>query len=292
MLFQRAYAKINLTLDVLGRRGDGYHEVDMVMQTVDLSDVLWLEPRDDGEITMDSTSSSVPVDERNLCVQAAHAFRRRTGFRGGVHIQLDKHIPVAAGLAGGSSDAAAVLRGLNQMSGAGLTLDELAELGAEIGSDVPYCVYGGLAIARGRGERVTRYPHVPAMYAVLLHPRIFVSTADVYKGLSPSDFTDAPRSETMVQALAEGQLERVAEIVHNALERVTMSLYPELKALKERVASIAQRPVHMSGSGPTLYVLTPVQTHAQRLYNALRGIMKDVYVCRFVGGYAEAHARS
>ncbi|ACV57237.1 4-(cytidine 5'-diphospho)-2-C-methyl-D-erythritol kinase [Alicyclobacillus acidocaldarius] len=292
MLFQRAYAKINLTLDVLGRRDDGYHEVDMVMQTVDLSDVVWLEARDDGEITMESTSSSVPVDERNLCVQAAHAFRRRTGFAGGVHIQLEKHIPVAAGLAGGSSDAAAVLRGLNQLAGAGLTLDELADIGAEVGSDVPYCVYGGLAIARGRGERVTRYAHVPAMYAVLLHPRIFVSTADVYRGLQPSDFTSSPRSEEMVRCLAEGDHERAVSLVHNALERVTLSLYPELRALKERVTSIAQRPVHMSGSGPTMFVLTPVHTHAQRLYNALRGIMKDVYVCRFVGGYAHAHARS
>ncbi|KRW91810.1 4-diphosphocytidyl-2C-methyl-D-erythritol kinase [Alicyclobacillus tengchongensis] len=283
LLFKRAYAKINLTLDVLGRRGDGYHEVDMVMQSIDLSDLVWLDKRPAGEVTIESTSAAIPVDERNLAVQAAHCFFEHTGIAAGVHIQLEKHIPIAAGLAGGSSDAAAVLRGLNELFGTGMSLEELSEVGARIGSDVPFCMYGGTAIARGRGEQLTRIPYLLPMFAVLIHPRLFVSTAEVYQGLRPDDFTDSPASAAMVSCLAEANGQGIAPLVRNALQRVTFDMYPELRALAEKVEAVTRHPVHMSGSGPTLFCLAVTSGQAQRMYNALRGIMKDVYICRFVG---------
>lgn len=256
----------------------------MVMQSIDLSDLVWLDKRPSGEITLDSSSPGIPTDDRNLAVQAAKRFFEHTRTDAGVHIQLEKHIPVAAGLAGGSSDAAAVLRGLNELYETGLTLDELAHIGAQIGSDVPFCVYGGTAVARGRGERLTRIVHGCNLHVVLIHPRLFVSTADVYQGLVPSDFTDNPRSGDMVEKLQALQIDDIPSTVSNTLQRVTFRMYPELQALADKVAAVTHHPVHMSGSGPTLFCLAATAGQANRMYNALRGVMKDVYITRFVSG--------
>ncbi|WP_322790867.1 4-(cytidine 5'-diphospho)-2-C-methyl-D-erythritol kinase [Alicyclobacillus acidoterrestris] len=283
LLLERAYAKVNLTLDVLERRPDGYHEVDMVMQSIDLSDLVWLERRSAPTIVLESNATYVPTDDRNLAVQAAQVFLQETGIVAGVHINLEKNIPVAAGLAGGSSDAAATLRGMNRLFNTGLTLDELAEMGAKIGSDVPFCVYGGTAIARGRGERLTRIDHRCHMYVLLIHPRVFVSTADIYQGLNPSDFTDEPLSTRMVQALLEEQVDVIPGLVDNRLQPVTFAMYPEVQQLSEKVEMVTRHPVHMSGSGPTLFLLAPTIQQANRMYNALRGIMRDVYFSQFVG---------
>ncbi|WP_326492905.1 4-(cytidine 5'-diphospho)-2-C-methyl-D-erythritol kinase [Alicyclobacillus fastidiosus] len=283
LLLERAYAKVNLTLDVLHRRPDGYHEVDMVMQSIDLSDLVWLERHPEDRIVLESNATYVPTDDRNLAVQAAKLFLRRTEISAGVHINLEKNIPVAAGLAGGSSDAAATLRGMNRLFGTGLSLDELAEMGAEIGSDVPFCVYGGTAIARGRGEQLTRVEHRCHMYVLLIHPRVFVSTADIYKGLRPGDFTVRPTSERMVAALVDDDVDVIPALVSNRLQPVTFGIYPEVLQLSEKVEAVTRHPVHMSGSGPTLFLLAPTIQQANRMYNALRGIMRDVYFSQFVG---------
>ncbi len=171
----KAPAKINLTLDVLGKRTDGYHEVEMVMTTVDLSDRLELTVLDTDEIRIQSEHAYVPNDHRNLAYRAAELLRKRFGIKEGVEIVLDKQIPVAAGLAGGSSDAAATLRGMNELFDLGLSLEELAELGAAVGSDVSFCVMGGTAIARGRGEQLETIPSPPPCYVVLAKPKIGVS---------------------------------------------------------------------------------------------------------------------
>lgn len=288
LLLERAYAKINLTLDVLRRRDDGYHEVDMVMQTIDLSDLIWLEQRADDDILLESTAAHIPTDDRNLGVQAAKAFFDYTGIVSGLHIHLEKNIPVAAGLAGGSSDAAAVLRGLNRLFQTGLSLDEIAGIGATIGSDVPFCVYGGTAIARGRGEHLTPIANTCQMYVVLVHPKIFVSTGDVYGGLHADDFVREPHSEVMRDALACQRVDDISEYVQNALQRVTFSMYPEVEQLAEKVQAVTHHRVHMSGSGPTLFFLAPTLSQANRMYNALRGILRDVYISRFVAGAGSA----
>ena len=170
-----AKAKINLTLDILGKRADGYHEVEMIMQTIDLTDQMIFSPSEDGAITIECDVSYVPTDERNLAYKAALLLKERFGIQEGVHIVLHKKIPVSAGLAGGSSNAAATLRGLNQLWGLQLSLEELSVLGAEIGSDVPFCVYGGgTAIATGRGEIIERITKAPPM--TMYRPRLYTKT--------------------------------------------------------------------------------------------------------------------
>ncbi|MCL6626696.1 MAG: 4-(cytidine 5'-diphospho)-2-C-methyl-D-erythritol kinase [Alicyclobacillus shizuokensis] len=280
MLVERAYAKINLTLDVIGRRPDGYHDVDMVMQAIDLSDSVLLERSDAEGIELDCNASQVPLDERNLAHQAASAFFRHTHRRGGLRIKIDKQIPVAAGLAGGSSDAAAVLRGLNRLFGTGLSLAELAEIGSEVGSDVPFCVYGGCAVATGRGERLQPVAHSLRAFVVLIRPPVHVSTAAVYQAMEGYTVRSEPSSRAMLAALAAGDVDAVRQRISNDLEPVTMRLYPGLADLKRRIEAVARVPVHMSGSGPTLYCLMGTQTAAQRLYNALRGFVREVYLSR------------
>nr|WP_026962257.1 4-(cytidine 5'-diphospho)-2-C-methyl-D-erythritol kinase [Alicyclobacillus herbarius] len=282
MLVERAYAKINLTLDVLGKRADGYHEVDMVMQTIDLSDSVFLERTDGAGIELDCNVSQVPLDERNLAHAAARAFFRRTGHEAGLRIKIDKQIPIAAGLAGGSADAAAVLRGMNRLFGTGLTLAELAEIGAEVGSDVPFCVHGGCAVATGRGERLRPVEHSLRAFVVLVHPLMHVSTAAVYQAIETYVERAEPSSRAMMEALAKADVDAVRERVTNDLEPVTMRLYPDLQELRRRVEAVARMRVHMSGSGPTLYCLVGTQTAAQRLYNALRGFVREVYLSRMV----------
>ena len=181
MLYEKAPAKINLTLDVLHKRPDGFHEVEMIMTTVDLADRVWLRPSNDGHINIKVSERFVPNDRKNLAYQAAELLKRKYGIREGVEIILDKKIPVAAGLAGGSSDAAATLRGLNRLWNLQLSVDELAEIGSKIGSDVSFCVHGGTALAKGRGEKIQHLPAPPNCWVILAKPSISVSTADIYR---------------------------------------------------------------------------------------------------------------
>lgn len=282
LLLERAYAKINLTLDVLSRRSDGYHEVDMVMQSIDLSDLIWLDRLQSGRIVIESNAAHIPTDDRNLAVQAARAFVKYTGIKSGIHITLEKNIPVAAGLAGGSSDAAAVLRGLNRMFRTALTEEQLSKLAEGIGSDVPFCIRGGTAIARGRGETLETIPHNTEMYVLLIHPRIFVSTGEIYQALKMADFSRHTTSGRMKQALLSNEVDDIPDIVHNGLQPVTYRLYPEVAQLAERVELITHHPVYMSGSGPTLFCLAPTVQLAHRMYNALKGVMLDVHLSHFV----------
>ncbi len=201
-LLIKAPAKINLTLDVLHKREDGYHEVEMVMTTVDLSDRIELSDIRENEIQVVSQNRFVPDDQRNLAYQAALLVKNRFGIQRGVSIGIDKMIPVAAGLAGGSSDAAATLRGLNRMWNLGLSIDELAELGAEIGSDVSFCVYGGTALAKGRGEKITHLPAPPNCWVILAKPSVGVSTADVYRNLDLTRI-EHPNTKGMIDALKQ-----------------------------------------------------------------------------------------
>jgi 4-diphosphocytidyl-2-C-methyl-D-erythritol kinase len=279
----KAPAKINLTLDVLAKRPDGYHEVEMVMTTVDLADRVDLTLRQDGAITLDCSASFVPDDIRNHAYKAAVLLRERYQVRQGVHVYIDKQIPVAAGLAGGSSDAAAALRGLNQLWNLGLSLDELAAIGAEIGSDVPFCVYGGTALAKGRGEQITHLPAPAPCWVILAKPPIGVSTADVYGNLRVQDIARHPSTERMIKAIREQDFSLMCRSMGNVLEEVTLAMHPQVRQIKELMAQSGADGVLMSGSGPTVFALVQKEAKVHRIYNALRGFVKDVFVARMLG---------
>lgn len=281
-IYEKAPAKINLLLDVLRKRDDGYHEVEMIMTMVDLADRLEMEelPRD--TIIISSQVGYIPLDEKNLAFQAAKLIKERYDVRKGVYIHLDKKIPVAAGLAGGSSDAAAALRGLNRLWGLGISENELCDLGAELGSDVPFCVKGETAIARGRGEKLEHIAAPPQCWVVLAKPPINVSTADVYGKLRANEIIAHPSISNMRDALERGSFQDMCDGLGNVLENVTLELYPEVLQLKESMLRLGADGVLMSGSGPTVFGLVSKEGKLPRIYNGLRGFCKEVYVVRML----------
>jgi 4-diphosphocytidyl-2-C-methyl-D-erythritol kinase len=281
-LLVKAPAKINLSLDVLHKRPDGYHEVKMVMTTIDLADRIELTPLPSDTIRIVSYNRFVPDDHRNLAFQAAKLLKERFNVREGVAISITKTIPVAAGLAGGSSDAAATLRGLNKLWNLGLTLDELAELGAEIGSDVSFCVYGGTAIATGRGEKIEHIPAPPPCWVILAKPTIGVSTAEVYRNLNLASIVH-PDVDAMVKAIKEQDYDGICSLVGNVLEEVTLKMHPEVAQIKEQMKRFGADAVLMSGSGPTVFGLVRHDSRLQRIYNGLRGFCDQVFAVRLLG---------
>lgn len=281
-LLVKAPAKINLSLDVLHKRPDGYHEVEMIMTTIDLADRLELSLLDKDEIQIVSHNRFVPDDDRNLAYQAAQLLKERFHVKQGVLIAIEKTIPVAAGLAGGSSDAAATLRGLNKLWNLGLSIDELASLGSEIGSDVSFCVYGGTALATGRGEIVSELPVPPTCWVILAKPFIGVSTADVYRRLDLAKMMH-PHTKGMIEAIEKKNYAQVCENVGNVLEEVTLNLYPEVAQIKEQMKRFGADAVLMSGSGPTVFSLVQHDSRMHRIYNGLRGFCDQVFAVRILG---------
>lgn len=282
VIWEKAPAKINLTLDVLGKREDGYHEVEMIMTTLDLADRLSFKRIEQNEIKLEINSGFVPNDERNLVYKAALLMKTVYEINEGVHIYLEKNIPVAAGLAGGSSDAAATLRGLNRLWNLNLTEAELLKLGERIGSDVPFCIIGGTAIATGRGERVRKIESLPPGWVVLAKLPISVSTAEIYNALRLENIKEHPNSETMLIAIENKDFRAISNNLFNVLEDVTFSLYPQVKHLKEQIKAFGGDGVLMSGSGPTVYALVNKESKLKRIYNGLRGFCKEVYAVRIL----------
>ncbi|MBN6187383.1 4-(cytidine 5'-diphospho)-2-C-methyl-D-erythritol kinase [Aneurinibacillus sp. BA2021] len=282
-LMIKAPAKINLTLDVLAKRPDGYHEIEMVMTTIDLADRLTIYSREEDRITLDCTVSYLPLDERNHVYQAARLVKERFGIQRGVHIHIDKQIPIAAGLAGGSSDAAATIKGLNKLWKLGMTVEEMAELGSQVGSDVSFCVYGGTALARGRGEKIERLPTPPSCWVILAKPPIGVSTGDVYGALRVDELGNTRKSAAMIDAIRHGDFAGVCGALGNHLESVTLTAYPQVRQIKERMIRFGADGVLMSGSGPTVFALTERESRMNRVYNGLRGFCKEVYAVRLLG---------
>ncbi|MFB9324371.1 4-(cytidine 5'-diphospho)-2-C-methyl-D-erythritol kinase [Paenibacillus aurantiacus] len=281
-IYEKAPAKINLMLDVLRKREDGFHEVEMVMTMVDLADRLTMEEMPRDSIVISSQAGYIPLDEKNLAFQAAQLIKERYDVRKGVYIHLDKNIPVAAGLAGGSSDAAATLRGLNRLWGLGISTEELCELGAELGSDVPFCVTGGTALATGRGEKLERIANPPQCWVVLAKPPINVSTADVYGRLRAAELKEHPSAADMLDAIERGSFTDICDRLGNVLENVTLGLYPEVLQVKESMERLGADGVLMSGSGPTVFGLVSKEAKVSRIYNGLRGFCKEVYVVRML----------
>ena len=273
----KAYAKINLTLDVLGKRADGYHELETIMQTIDLADVLTFKEISQG-IQIISTSPEIPTDERNLAYQAAMLIMERGKINKGIQITLEKNIPVAAGLAGGSTDAAATLTGLNDFWGLGISMEELWGMAAKLGSDVAFCLQGGTCLAKGRGEILESLASPPPLWLVLLKPPVAVSTAKVYQGLILDQVKARPDNSAMIKALQRGSLEEIAENLINVLETVTLRMHPALIEIKEQMKSLGASGVLMSGSGPTIFALTSTREKAEAIAREMKKNWQEVVV--------------
>lgn len=279
----KAMAKINLGLDVLRRRSDGYHDLRMIMQTVFLYDQIELSETDTPGIRLTTNVGYLPVNADNLVYKAAKLLMEEFGIEQGVRIHLKKYIPVAAGLAGGSSDAAAVLIGVNRLFGLGLSKEELKQRGVKIGADVPYCIMRGTALAEGIGDVLTRLPDAPDMHVVLAKPPIHVSTAFVYTNLRADRLEHHPDIDAQVRAIQSGDAHAMAALMGNVLETVTVPAYPvidEIKAAMKRAGAVNAM---MSGSGPTVFGLFDDAGRAKAAYEELRGssLAKNVYLTRF-----------
>ena len=250
-----AHAKINLSLDVLNKREDGFHELRMIMQTVELHDTVRIETTDDDGITLECDIKWVPRDGRNTAWKAAQLLMDYCGIRGGIKIVIEKRIPIAAGLAGGSSDAPAVLRGLNKLFSTGLDNNELRALGRQVGADVPYCIEGGTELAEGIGERLTPLPDCSGIDIVLIKPRISVSTAWVYGNLKAAEIMqgDRPDTELIMKSLAANDIPMVAAHMKNVLELVTIPRYGIVQEAKDLLLRTGALGSMMSGSGPTVF---------------------------------------
>lgn len=281
-VWEKAPAKINLTLDVLGKRLDGYHEVEMIMTMIDLADHILFEDIEHDKIILESNSAVVPNDENNLIYKATKLIKNEFKIDKGVKIYLKKTIPVAAGLAGGSSDAAATLRGLNRLWGLNLTESKLMEYGGKLGSDVPFCVMGGTAIARGRGEKIERIKSVPSGWVILAKPAISVSTQEIYNNFRLEDNKEHPKAKEMINAINNQDLLSISKLLHNVLETTTFRLYPEVAYLHRQMKQYGGNETLMSGSGPTIYTLVNKESRIRRTYNALRGFCREVYVVRLL----------
>ncbi len=277
----KALGKINLGLDVLKRREDGYHEVKMIMQTVSLCDELELKKSWKEGIKVQTNLYYLPTNENNLVYKAAQLLME-FDIRDGISIQLKKKIPVSAGMAGGSSDAAAVLWGMNQMYGLGLSCKDLMERGVKLGADVPYCILRGTALAEGIGERLTVLPPMPKCYLLIAKPGVNVSTKYVYENLHANDLKAGqhPDVDAMIEALKEKDLAALSSRMGNVLETVTVSAYPVIDRIKKCMMSAGALGAMMSGSGPTVFGIFDNQEKARRAYRGMKGkrFVKQAYV--------------
>lgn len=273
LLTLSANAKINLTLDILGTRADGYHEVAMIMQEISLHDTLSMGKINQGislTIAIEGQQGTLPADESNLCWKAAALVQKEYNLQEGVEIHLTKRIPMAAGLAGGSADAAAVLKGMNHLFRLGMTEARLCELGAKLGSDIPFCIMGGTMLATGRGEVLTRLPRFPRLSVVLAKPPVGVSTAWAYKTYDAGYDGPHPDNEAMLAAIHEGDAHKATGLLCNVLEGVTEVEHPVIADYKRLMLEHGAMASMMSGSGPTVFGLVREKQQAWHLADTLK----------------------
>lgn len=280
---ERAYAKINIGLDVLRRRPDGYHEVKMIMQTVDIYDDLVLKRVAKPGIQLQTDKEELPVNRDNLIYRAAALLMEEKGITEGVKITLTKRIPIAAGMAGGSSDAAAALRGLNVLFDMGYSVEELQRLGVKLGADIPYCIVGGTMLSEGIGEILTPLPTPPDAHLVVAKPDINVSTAFVYGNLHVERLKDHPDIDGMVQALSGRDLQGICDRMGNVLETVTVREYPVIEEIKEVMIKNGALNALMSGSGPTVFGIFTDRKQAEETAAVIaeRDFARQIFVTGF-----------
>lgn len=276
----KALAKINLGLDVLGKRDNGYHDVRMVMQTIYLYDNVTLTKTEESGIRLETNLPYLPVDEKNIAYKAAKLLIDEFQIKKGVSIKLDKHIPVAAGLAGGSSNAAAVLVGMNRLFRLGLSQEELMERGVSLGADVPYCVMRGTALAEGIGEDLSALMPMPKCYVLIAKPPISVSTKMVYEALDAKEIVEHPDIDGVLEGLSKQDLTKVASSMGNVLESVTIEKYPIIADIKTAMKEAGALNAMMSGSGPTVFGIFDDRKTAKEAWYKLRNMKgaKQVYL--------------
>ena len=276
----RALAKINLGLDVLGRRENGYHDVRMIMQSIYLYDEVKIIKRKEPGIRLATNLGFLPVGEGNIAYKAAHMLTEEFQLDQGVEIMLDKHIPVAAGLAGGSSDAAAVLFGMNRLFRLRLTQKELMDRGVKLGADVPYCIMRGTVLAEGIGEELSVLPPMPKCTVLIAKPPVSVSTKTVYEALDAKAITEHPDIDGIIEGLKQGDVRAVAASMGNVLEDVTVPMYPVIDEIKKEMMAAGALGAMMSGSGPTVFGLFENRAAAKTAQRKIRekALTKQVYI--------------
>ncbi len=268
----KAYAKVNLGLDVVRRREDGYHEVRMVMQTVKLFDLLTLQKNEDGEIHMTTNLPYLPTNEKNLVYRAIDLIRQEYGIREGVDVNLHKHIPVAAGMAGGSSDAAAAFVGMNQLFQLHISQEKLFDYGVRLGADIPYCILRGTALSEGIGEVLTPLPSIPMCWFLIVKPVFSISTKYAYENLHLSGETRHPDIDGMVTAIRNEYLPGITSRMGNVLEDVVIRDYPKITEIKEKMVAMGAMNSLMSGSGSTVF---GIYTSHEKALEASRAFKLD-----------------
>ena len=276
----KALAKINLGLDVVRRREDGYHEVRMIMQTIHLYDLLEIQKIREPEIQIVSNLSFLPVNENNLVYKAARLLQEEFALTDGISIKLTKRIPVAAGMAGGSTDAAAMLYAMNQLYDLGLSRRELMKRGVQIGADVPYCLMRGTALAEGIGEKLTPLPPMPKCQILIAKPPISVSTKMVYEKLDSCEIKEHPDIDGILDGLKNQDLEQVAASMGNVLEKVTVEAYPVIAQIKECMMEAGALGAMMSGSGPTVFGIFRDRRTAKEAFTKVKAqnLAKQIYL--------------
>lgn len=270
ILEKKAYAKINLGLDVTGKRDDGYHIVRMIMQNVDLYDTLTFEDNETGEICLTASSEKIPTDESNLICKVALQLKKEFGVSKGANIHLVKRIPVAAGMAGGSTDGAAAYVALNELWNLGLDKKKLCELAVKLGADIPYCIIGGTALAEGIGEELTVISDTPACHIVIAKPAIDVSTGWVYKELDSRKIIEHPDIDGIRAAIEDGNIKAMCSLIGNVLEPVTAGKYTVIGDIEKILEDSGAVGAFMTGSGPTVFAVFDDEDKAKNGYEAVK----------------------
>ena len=275
----KALGKINLGLDVTGVREDGYHEVRMIMQTVNLYDSIVLKPNTSMDVTMECNLKFLPINEENLCIRAAKLMMKEYHISHGFHIALTKRIPVAAGMAGGSTDAAAVIHGINRMEGLGISKEELMKKSVVLGADIPYCIMRGTALAEGIGEDLTRLPKLPKVPVLIAKPPFPVSTKEVYTALDQQTDVAHPDIDALIADIKKRDIPALCQHMENVLETVTIPSHPEIATLKQMMIEDGAIGAMMSGSGPTVFGIFEDKETMMRCKERLRtsGLVQIVY---------------
>ncbi len=281
----KSRAKINLSLDVLGKRDDGYYEIETVMQQINLYDNICVSRREDSQIKISTNCEYIPVNASNTAYMAADRLREVAGISEGVDIHIDKKIPVSAGLAGGSTNAAAVLEGLNKLWDLNLSKNELMDIGEDVGSDVPFCILGGTALAKGKGEKLTVIkPVIRNIWIILVKPPISVSTGDVYRQLDLSKITIRPNTLGLIDAIEKGNIYGMLDNMGNVLESVTEMKHPIITEIKRKMIEYNCLGSKMSGSGPTVFGICKNYKRAKATYRHLSLLYRQVYVVQTYNG--------
>ncbi len=277
---RKAYAKINLGLDVTGKRDDGYHLVRMIMQNIDLYDTLTYRLNESGEVKLSASAEGVPTDDSNLICKVAHQLQKEYGVTKGVDITLEKRIPVAAGMAGGSTDGAATYLALNELWDLGLTKEQLCKLAVKLGADIPYCIIGGTALSEGIGEVLTPIKEMPACHLVIAKPAIAVSTGWVYTELDSKEIPSHPDIDGIRDAIEDGDLKGMCDLIGNVLEDVTTSKYSIIKDIEKILEDNGAIRAFMTGSGPTVFAIYDDKEKAQEGYRAVKesGLAPELFL--------------